>query len=65
MIHLPDNDTEITDSIIVAYDYKKVTDNAILIVGQKAPGVDAKVINAFEGGEATRLWEKLTTPTIK
>lgn len=65
MIYSPDNDTEITGSIIVAYDYKKDTGNAILIVGQKAPGADAKVINAFDGEEATRLWEKLTTPAIK
>lgn len=65
MIHLSDNDAEITGSVIVAYDYKKATGTAILIVGQKAPGADAKVINAFDGAEATELWEKLTATKEK
>lgn len=60
MIHLSDKNADITGSIIVAYDYKKTTDTAILIVGQKAPGADVKVINAFDGEEATELWKKLT-----
>lgn len=65
MIHLSDNDTEITGSIIVAFDYKKATGTAILIIGQKAPGADAKVINAFDGEEAMELWEKLTVTKEK
>lgn len=62
---LIDKNTDITGSIIVAYDYKKKTNTAILIVGQKAPGADAKVINAFDGEEATELWNRLTTTTEK
>ena len=51
---------DITSSIIVAYDYKEKTDTAVLIVGQKTPKMDVKIVNAFEGEEATELWKKLT-----
>lgn len=52
---------DITSSIIVAYDYKEGSDNAVLIVGQKNPKMDIQVINAFSGEEAKELWKKLTT----
>lgn len=56
---------DITSSVIVVYDYKAATGTATLIIGRKAPGADAKVINAFAGKEATELWKKLTTTTEK
>lgn len=49
-----------TGSVIVAFDYKADTDNAVLIVGQKAPKKDIQIINAFQGEEAKELWKKLT-----
>lgn len=50
-----------TEAIIVAYDYKQDSDNAVLIVGQKNKIKDIEIINAFQGDEATELWNKLTT----
>ena len=48
-------------SIIVAFDYKAGSDNAVLIVGKKNPKQDIVIINAFQGEEAKELWKKLTT----
>lgn len=48
------------DAIIVSYD--NGSDNIpILIVGRKARGKAVEIINAFEGEEATILYNKLTT----
>lgn len=52
---------DICGSVIVAYDYKKDSDTAVLIVGQKESKMDVKIINAFQGEEAKELWKKLTT----
>ena len=52
---------DITGSVIVAFDYKEGSDNAVLIVGQKKPKKDVAIINAFRGEEAKELWKKLTT----
>lgn len=52
---------DITNSVIVGFDYKKDSDNAVLIVGQKNPNMSISIINAFQGEEAKQLWEKLTT----
>ena len=51
---------DITSSVIVAFDYKGDSDNAVLIVGQKQPKKDVHIINAFSGDEAKELWNKLT-----
>ena len=50
-----------TGSVIVAYDYNEGVDRAVLIVGQKDPKMDVKIINAFQDDEAKELWKKLTT----
>lgn len=52
---------DITSSVIVAFDYRENSDNAVLIVGQKNPKQDVTIINAFSGDEAKELWKKLTT----
>ena len=52
---------DITSSVIVGFDYKKDSDNAVLIVGQKNPNMSISIINAFQDEEAKQLWEKLTT----
>ena len=64
MIYLPDENTDVTDSVIVAYDYKATTGTATLIIGKKDPKAEVKIINAFSGVEATELWKKLTTPKV-
>ena len=51
---------DITSSVIVAFDYKGDSDNAVLIVGEKKPKMDIHIINAFSGEEAKELWTKLT-----
>ena len=48
------------DSILVSYSHNTVTDTSILCVGKKRPNQTVEVINAFQGEEATRLWEELT-----
>ena len=48
------------ESILVSYSHNAVTDTSILCVGKKRPNQTVEVINAFQGEEATRLWEELT-----
>lgn len=50
----------INESIIIGYDQKD-DDNAVLIVGRKAPKQSVEVINAFQGEEAKELYERLIT----
>lgn len=49
------------NSIIVSYTHNEKTDISILCVGKKRLNKTVEVINAFQGDEATRLWNKLTT----
>lgn len=48
------------DSILVAIDYKKDDDSAVLIVGRKRLNESVDIINTFEGDEALDLYTKLT-----
>ena len=32
----------------------------LVLVGQKAPGLDVTIVNAFQGEEAEELWKKLS-----
>lgn len=48
-------------SIIVSYEPSNGEDYAILVVGEKKSRMDVQIINAFQGKEATELWERLTT----
>ena len=47
-------------SVIISYDPNTNEDTAILLVGHKSPKKAVEVINAFQGKEATELWNKLT-----
>jgi hypothetical protein len=49
----------ITNSILVGYDYNPAKDNAVLIVGKQVGNKSIQIINAFQGDEATALWNKL------
>lgn len=48
------------DSVIVSYDNQS-NDVPILIVGKKRPNQSVDIINAFQGDEATELYDRLTT----
>ena len=47
-------------SILVGYDPSNGKDNTILLVGEKKPGMDVEIINAYQGKEAEDIWKKLT-----
>lgn len=53
------------DSILVSYSYNDKTNNALMCVGKKRPNDTVEVINAFQGEEATKLWNALTTKKEK
>lgn len=51
-----------TDSILIGFDRKGDSgDQAVLIVGKKCPNQSVEIVNAFEGIEAIKLYEKLIT----
>jgi len=56
---IPEN--KIAGSLIIGYDIDHPTDNAVLIVGRKRIDESIKIINAFQGEEATELYKKLIT----
>ena len=47
--------------ILVSYEPTNGADTSILIVGKKTAKKDVDIINAFQGAEATELWNKLIT----
>ena len=49
-----------TDAVVVSY-VNDSGDIPILIVGRKPRGKAIEIINAFEGEEATTLYNKLTS----
>lgn len=55
----------ITDTVLVSYDYNAGKDNAVLIVGRKRPNQSVEIINAFQGEEAKELYKKLITKKEK
>lgn len=54
-----------TRSVIVSYDDTHGRDVTILLVGEKKPGIDVEIINAYQGVEAEELWKKLTVQKRK
>lgn len=52
-------------SIIVSYEGAHGLDKSVLIVGEKQPGKDVVIVNAFAGKEANELWTKLTVKKEK
>ena len=51
-----------TDSILIGFDRKSDSiDQAVLIVGKKRTNQSVEIVNAFEGIEAIKLYEKLIT----
>ena len=52
-------------AVVVSYEGAYGLDTSVLIVGEKQPGDATKIINAFQGEEATELWKKLTVKKEK
>lgn len=46
------------DTVLVGFDHSHC-DPAVLIVGEKAPGDNVRIINQFQGKEAEELYRKL------
>lgn len=53
-----------TGSVIVSWDFSKGEDVGVLLVGEKKPGKDVEIINAFQGDLAVRIAKKLTTLNV-
>lgn len=53
---------EMAESIIVSYVENEDPEKSVLVVGKKRINQSIEIINAFQGSEATELWEKLTSP---
>lgn len=54
----------ISDTILVSIDFHN-QDTGVLIVGRKRPNQSVEIINAFQGEEALKLYEKLVTKKEK
>lgn len=52
---------KMNECLLVSVDFTNGKDVGVLIVGRKAPGKTATIINAFTGQEAFDLYEKLIT----
>lgn len=50
-----------TECLLVSVDFSNGVDSGVMIVGRKKKGVDAEIINAFQGKEAMRLYKRLIT----
>lgn len=48
------------DSLIISIDTTNGKDNTVLIVGRKTVGQQVKIVNAFQGEEALKLYSQLT-----
>ena len=51
---------KITGSFLVSFDFND-KDVPILLVGRKKKGDAVEIVNAFQGEEAVKLYEMLTT----
>lgn len=48
------------ESVIVSYVENEDPEKSVLVIGKKRINQSVEVINAFDGTEATELWNKLT-----
>ena len=51
----------LTDTLLVSIALKSNEDDAALIVGRKRKGESVEIVNAFQGKEATDLYNRLIT----
>lgn len=50
-----------TQSILVSYTKGNDTDASLMLVGQRQPGKDIVIVNAFQDKDADELWQRLIT----
>ena len=51
---------DVSNTVLVGFDYSKADATPILIVGRKNPGRPVDIIKMLQGQEAADLWGKLT-----
>lgn len=51
-------------SVIVSWDFSNGKDKSVLIVGEQQNGV-VNIVNAFQGEDAEKIYNKLTTKKLK
>lgn len=49
------------DTLLVSFSNHNGDDNAVLVIGRKAPGKDVEIVNAFQGKKAIYIYENLIT----
>lgn len=47
------------DTVLVSIDYNDKTDKGVLCVGRQLPNKSVDIVNAIDGPEAKKLFEKL------
>lgn len=47
------------ECVLVSFEPTNGVDTSVLIVGKKTPRADVEIVNAYQGEEAVRLWDKL------
>lgn len=50
----------VSRGLVIGYDYTSEKDTTVLVVGEQKNGV-MNIINAFEGDDAKKIYELLTT----
>lgn len=49
------------DTVLVSIDYNDKTNKGVLCVGRQLPNKSVDIVNAIDGPEAKKLFEKLIT----
>lgn len=47
------------DTLLISIDFSNGEDTGVLVVGRKMPNDSVKIVNAFQGEEARKLYETL------
>ena len=47
------------DTLLISIDFSNGEDTDILVIGRKMPNDSVKIVNAFQGEEARKLYETL------
>ena len=47
------------DTLLISVDFSNGEDTDVLVIGRKIPNDSVKIVNAFQGQEARKLYETL------
>ena len=47
------------DTLLISIDFSHGEDNGVLVIGRKMPNDSVKIVNAFQGEDARKLYETL------